>query len=63
MYSLSQKYRKYQPGGTKNFEIPCGHRFQRRLRPVLEAVTTGDLKLFGTAWLVFATLLRETVAS
>ena len=28
--SLKSTYRKYQPGGTKRFEIPRGHRFQSR---------------------------------
>ena len=40
---------------------PPGHRFQRLLRPALEAVTPKDLKVIGSAKLAFATLLRETV--
>ena len=35
------------------------HRFQRRLRPTLEAVTLWDLKLFGTVRLVIEIYFRE----
>ena len=48
------------PVGTGKFEILRGDHFQRRLEVALEDfVSPVDVKLFGTARLVFVILLKE----